>query len=168
MTDQQMPPSTRDATEQSHSLVEARATDALPYDVFLSYRHVEPDRSWVRKVLQPALEAAGVQTFIDYRDFRLGEPIVLEMTRAIELSRYTLAVMTPAYEESSFTEIENVMAEHLGLETKERRLLAVKREPTRPRLGLRTRLSLDMTDDAEFEVNLQRLVEALSLPSSRP
>ncbi len=146
----------------------AREADALPYDVFLSYRGVEPDRSWVRKKLEPALGAAGLQTFIDHRDFRLGEPLVLEMERAVEQSRYTLAVLTPAYEESSFTEIENVMADHLGLETKERRLLAVMREPTRPRLGLRTRLWLDMTDDDEFEVSLQRLVHELSLPSSRP
>ncbi|HEV8489950.1 MAG TPA: TIR domain-containing protein [Candidatus Limnocylindrales bacterium] len=150
------------------SPVVAREADALPYDVFLSYRGQEPDRSWVRKVLRPALEAAGLRAFIDHRDFRLGEPVVLEMARAVEQSRYTLAVLTPAYEESSFTEIENVMAEHLGLETKERRLLAVMREPTPPRLGLRTRLWLDMTDDDEFEVSLQRLIHELSLPSSRP
>jgi hypothetical protein len=146
----------------------ARATDGLPYDVFLSYRNSEPDGSWVRKTLRPALEAAGLRAFIDDRDFRLGAPLVLEMARAVEQSRYTLAVLTPDYLESNFTEIESVMAEHLGLETSQRRLLAVMRRPTRPRLGMRARLWLDMTDDTEFDVSLQRLIHELSLPSTMP
>jgi hypothetical protein len=145
----------------------ARAADGLPYDVFISYRHAEPGRTWVREVLAPGLEAAGVRVLIDHRDFRLGEAIVTEQERAVEQSRYTLAVLTPAYLESNFTELESVLAEHLGLETSQRRLIAVVRERTRPRLGLRARLSLDMTDDAKFQENLATLVQALSLPSSR-
>jgi hypothetical protein len=144
----------------------ARVTDGLPFDVFISYRHAPPDDVWVRKTLHPALEAAGLRALIDERDFRLGAPLVLEMTRAVEQSRYTLAVLSPAYVESNFTEIENVMAEHLGLETSQRRLLAIMRSPTRPRLGMRARLWLDMTNDSEFDVNVQRLVHELSLPSS--
>ena len=135
--------------------------DEPVYDVFLSYRQQEPDRSWVRKVLRPALEARGLSVCIDYRDFRLGAPLVLEMGRAVEQSRYTLVVLTPAYLESTFTEVENVMAEHLGLETRERRLLVVLREPCAPRLGLRARLWLDMTDDDEFVHNVDRLVQEL-------
>lgn len=131
------------------------------YDVFVSYRQQEPDRSWVRKILRPALEAAGPRLCIDHRDFRLGSPLVLEMGRAVEQSRFTLAVLTPAYLGSNFTELENVMAEHLGLETSERRLLAVLREPCTPRLGLRARLWLDMTDDADFDSNIARLVGEL-------
>jgi len=135
------------------------------YDVFLSYRRQEPDRSWVRKVLRPALEAEGLRACIDHRDFRLGAPLVLEMGRAVEQSRYTLAVLSPAYLDSGATELENVMAEHLGLETSERRLLAVMREPCTPRLGIRTRLWLDMTDDEEFAPNVDRLVQELRAPN---
>ena len=40
--------------------------------------------------------------------------------RAVESSTYTLAVLTPTYLESTFTELENVLAEHLGLEERER------------------------------------------------
>ena len=153
---------------EATSVSSARAADGLPYDVFLSYRSEEPDRSWVRKVLRPALEAAGLRAFIDHRDFRLGEPLVLEIARAVEQSRYTLSVLTPRYLESNFTELESVLAEHLGLEASQRRLLAVMRESARPRLGMRARLWLDMTDDSEFEETIQRLVYELSLPSSRP
>lgn len=137
---------------------------SLPYDLFLSYRHQEPDRSWVRKTLVPRLELEGLKACIDYRDFRLGEPVILEMSRAVEQSRYTVAVLTPAYLESNFTELENVMAEHLGLSNSQRRLLLIMREPCAPRLSLQARLWLDMTDDDEYEINIQRLVYELRQP----
>jgi hypothetical protein len=138
--------------------------DAYTYDVFISYRQQEPDKSWVRKILQRRLEAEGLRVCIDYRDFRLGAALVLEMARAVEQSRYTLAVLSPAYLESTFTELENVLAEHLGLEKSERRLLAILRQPCTPRLGFKARLWLDMTDDEEFDLNVQRLVDELRLP----
>ncbi len=135
------------------------------YDVFVSYRQHEPDKSWVRKTLLPRLEAEGLHVCIDYRDFRLGAPLLLEMARAVEQSRYTLAVLSPNYLTSNFTQLENVLAEHLGLEESQRRLLAIMREDCEPRLGIRARLWLDMTDGDEFETNLARLVHELRQPS---
>lgn len=137
------------------------ADDGFAYDAFLSYRHHEPDRTWVRKVLERRLVDEGLRVSIDYRTFPLGSPIVLEMARAVERSRYTVAVLTPAYLEGNFSELENVLAEHLGLEQGQRRLLAVMREPCEPRLGMRARLYLDLTDDDELDQQLARLVEEL-------
>ncbi len=136
--------------------------DEFKYDVFLSYSQHEPEKTWVRKVLLPRLEKElGLHVCIDYRDFRLGAPLVLEMARAVEKSRYTVAVLSPAYLESNFTELETVLAEHLGLERSQRRLLAVMRPSCSPRLGLRARLWLDMTQDGEFEVDVERLIYEL-------
>jgi hypothetical protein len=143
-----------------------REGGAEAYDVFVSYRHQDPDGAWVRGVLVERLCAAGLRVFIDYESFRLGAPIVLEMARGVEQSRYTLAVLSPAYLASNFTELEGVLAEHLGLEMSERRLLAVRREPCKPRLGFRARLWLDMTSDEEIERNLPRLIAAIREPSS--
>jgi len=134
------------------------------YDVFISYRQQEPDGPWVRGVLIERLRAAGLQVFVDYDTFRLGAPLVLEMARGVEQSRYTLAVLSPAYLESNFTELENVLAEHLGLELSQRRLLAVRRLPCKPRLSLRARLWLDMITDEEVDRNLPRLITALREP----
>jgi hypothetical protein len=67
-------------------------------------------------------------------------------------------VLTPAYLASNFTELETVLAEHLGLEESQRRLLLLMREPCRPRLGLRARLQLDVTGDGE---QLDRLLDEL-------
>ncbi len=133
-------------------------------DLFISYSHQEPDRSWVRRRLLPRLEREGLRVCVDYRDFRLGAPLVLEMARAVEQSRYTLAVLSPAYLASNFAELENVLAEHLGLEKGQRRLLTVMRQDCTPRLGMRARMWLDMTDDAEFEAAVARLAYELRQP----
>jgi len=134
------------------------------YDVFISYRHQEPDGSWVRKLLLPRLKSGGLRVCIDYVSFRLGAPLVLEMERAVEQSRYTLAILSEAYLTSNFTELENVLAEHLGLEQSQRRLLVALREACKPRLGMRARLMLDLTDEEELETGLARLISALREP----
>jgi len=134
--------------------------DEFKYDLFVSYSQQEPVKSWVRKSLLPRLEAQGLRACIDFRDFRLGAPLVLEMERGVEESRYTLAVLTESYLTSNFTELEGILAEQLGLEKSERRLLAVMRESCTPRLG-RDRLWLDMTNDDELDLNIERLVYEL-------
>ena len=143
-------------------------TSPSSYDFFISYRHRDPDKSWVRKTLVPALEARGLRALIDYRDFRLGAPLVTEMARAVEECRFTLAVITRTYIESNFTELENVMAKQLGLEKSQVRLIGILRDPdldiSKVRLDIRGSLMLDMTDDDEFEVLVERLVGAIKNP----
>jgi hypothetical protein len=135
--------------------------DRFQYDAFVSYRRAEPDLNWVHSRLVPRLRADGLLVCLDDDSFRLGAPLVLEMERAVRNSRYTLAVITPRYLLSSFTEVEAVLAEHLGRERTERRLLAVMREQARPRPGIRARMSLDMTEDIQFEVAAVRLCAQL-------
>ena len=132
-----------------------------PCDVFISYRHVDPDKSWVRGQLVPGLRKGGVRVCLDVEAFRLGRPIVLEMGRAVEWCTFTLAVITKAYLLSTFTELETVMAEHLGLEQRKRRLLMVMREAAQVRLSMRANLWLDMTDDSTFEQNIAVLCRHL-------
>jgi hypothetical protein len=129
------------------------------YDIFVSYRWQEPDRAWVRATLIPALQDAGLEVCADYISFRIGRPVIREMERAVESSRFTLAVMTPAYVQGAFSDLEAVMAQHLSLEEREDRFLVVLREET-PQipLGTRARIWLDMTQDAEFTAAIQRLI----------
>lgn len=135
------------------------------YDVFLSYRQSEPDCNWVRCILEPKLKLGGLATCIDIRDFQLGETLLLEMERAVEQSRYTLAVLSPAYLESNFTELENLLAGHLGLEESRNRLIVVQRAPCHPPLRMRANLWLDMQDDSQFKTNVNKLISQLKLPS---
>jgi len=67
------------------------------YDVFVSYRWVEPDMSWVREQFVPALQAAGLRVLLDVTDFVPGRNLILEMTRAGNESRRAVCVISPAY-----------------------------------------------------------------------
>jgi hypothetical protein len=144
-----------------------RHEDGFEYDVFLSYRHQDPDKTWVRKTLYPRLKAEGLKVCLDVVDFRLGEPVINEMERAVVESRYTTAVLTPAYLSSNFTDFENVIAQHLGLEQSQRRFLGLLREPCKPRLGIRALYYLDMSDDDEFDLGVARLAAQLREPPDR-
>ena len=146
-----------------------RPEDGFKYDVFLSYRGQDPDKTWVRKTLYPRLKAEGLKVCLDAVDFRLGEPVIHEMERAVTESRYTMAVLTPAYLTSNFTDFENVIAQHLGLEQSQRRFLGLLREPCNPRLGIRALYYLDMTDDDEFDLGIARLATQLrESPDRKP
>jgi hypothetical protein len=138
--------------------------DGFKYDVFLSYAATGSDANWTRKVLLPRLKASGLRVCIDVETFRLGAKIITEIERAVETSRYTLAVLSPAYLESGFRELENVLAEHVGIEESQRRLLAVMRETCKPRLGMRARMWLDVSDDRELDASVERLVHELRMP----
>jgi hypothetical protein len=134
------------------------------FDVFISYRQHEPEMTWVRQLLVPRLEAAGVKPMIDVRHFRLGAPLIKEMERGVIQSRYTLLVATPSYFKSSFTEFENLLSQQLGLEESKDRLLVVMREPCELSLRLSYKLWLSMISDEEVEKNLPRLSQALLAP----
>jgi hypothetical protein len=142
-------------------MLDAATRNPEPFDVFVSYRSKGAECAWVRGVLAVRLRAAGLRVFLDMECFRPGTPLVLEMARGVQQSRYTLAVLTPAYLVSNFTELEGVLAEHLGLKQRRDRLLAVVREPCQPRLSLRSRLWFDMRTSEEVARNLPRLAAAI-------
>jgi hypothetical protein len=130
------------------------------YDLFVSYRRMVPDGPWVRDVFVPRLEALGLKVCLDERDFAPGVYLIKEMERAVLQSRFTLAVLSPEYLESGYTELEHVLSRHLGLEDRKNRFLAVLRRPCDLGLDLRARVWIDMTDDRDFEERVGRLVRA--------
>lgn len=141
--------------------------DDYAYDVFISYLAKDADKTWVRKTLLPALESQGLRVAIDSR-FPLGVPLITSVEKAIQQSRYTVVILSPRYLESSYDEFENLIAQHLGLEESKYRLIPVIKEECTPRLGLRILFLLDMTDEDEFDTNIERLVYQLKqLPEGR-
>ncbi len=92
------------------------APDALQYDAFISYRNDDyDDRDWVEEVMVPRLERLGLRVCIETRDFQLGAPLIEEAELAVEQSRYTVAVFTPAYVAGPFAQYQRVLAAHLGM-----------------------------------------------------
>jgi tetratricopeptide (TPR) repeat protein len=77
---------------------------SFAYDVFVSYSH--RDSRWVFDELLPQLDSAGLRACVDVNDFQFGAPLPQEIERAVEHSRHTLLVFTPAYLESVWTRYE--------------------------------------------------------------
>ncbi|HWO21218.1 MAG TPA: TIR domain-containing protein [Kofleriaceae bacterium] len=141
------------------------APDAHAYDVFVSYARRDPDdRAWVERVLVPFLERAGLRACLEHRDFRLGQPRIREMERAVTESRYTLAVLSPSYVRDGFTDFQALLAQHRSLETRAPRLVPVLRRECRLELGTRMTSLLDLSADDDVPAGLARLALALREP----
>src|SRR5438477_6640556 len=67
------------------------------FDVFVSYRWVEPDQTWVREQFVPSLKAAGLRVLLDVEDFVPGRNLILEMSRAGSSSSHLICVISPDY-----------------------------------------------------------------------
>lgn len=135
------------------------------YDIFVSYRHrPEADRLWVADKFVPSLENAGLRVCLDDQCFGLGSAPILEMEKAVLDSRFTVGVFTPEYADSGFTELEKIMAIHLGNGQNAARFIGlIYRDCTLPLMS-RSTLMLDMRDESKFEANIQRLVNAVKKP----
>jgi hypothetical protein len=100
--------------------LEAKLVPAQPeFDVFISYS--SRDKQWVRNDLLNRIESAGLRVFIDFRDFRRGAPSIKEMERAVTMCRRTILVLTPAYLESEWCDVEGAMESSTAKLTKMRK-----------------------------------------------
>ena len=149
------------------SVVVPPPPDPFTYDGFVSYRRADPaDRAWVETVMVPRLEQLGLRLCLEHRDFRLAQPRIREMERAVTASRYTLSVLTPGYLEGGFEDFQSLLAQHQSWETRVARFIPLMRRPCRPSLGVQLILQpmLDLSSDAEVDAGLQRLALALREP----
>ena len=96
-------------------------TDRFEFDVFISYSH--KDREWVNANLIPKLSAFRVSYAIDYKDFVGGRSTNAEMLRLITVSRHTIAVVTPNWLLSSFTDFESQLSKAMDPLTQAMRLI---------------------------------------------
>ena len=137
-----------------------RLDDGYAYDVFISYSGAKEDRAWVRSYLLPYLEGQQIRVAVDFRA-PLGLPKLALIEQAVQTSRYTVPVLSPAYLASGLADFENQVAQYLGTEQGAYRLLPVMAAPCTPRLGLRMLPILDLSDSDEAGLNLERLVDQM-------
>src|SRR5215212_918348 len=84
------------------------------HDLFISY--AEADRAWVDGFLLDALERAGVE-YHSEDAFTLGVPRLIEFERAIQQSKRTLLILSPAYLADTFGQFVDVLVNSYGMET---------------------------------------------------
>jgi hypothetical protein len=138
--------------------------EPTPYDVFISYSH--KDATWVRGVLLPNLEKAGLRACIDYRDFEIGAPVVTEMQRAVVTSRKTLLILTPEYLDSAWTEFENLMLQTFDPANRKRRLIGLLKETCGLPLRLGYLTYVNFAEPADPDRVWTQLFAALGAPSA--
>jgi hypothetical protein len=146
------------------------ATSDTSYDVFISYSHA--DATWVREWLQPHLEAAGLRICVDWRDFDIGVPSLENMERAVDHSRHTLLVLTPAWVASEWAAFELLLTQTADPAARRRRLLPLLRQPCQPPRRIAMLSYADFTQQGAWETELQRVIAAvqgeLHLPELGP
>ena len=142
-------------------------TDNL-YDVFISHSHA--DREWVRGELLPRLEEAGLRIIVDYRDFEIGVPKLVNMERAVDSSQHTVVVLTPEWVASEWAEFEALLVGTTDPAARRRKLIPLMLRPCEPsgRIGRLELAYVDFTRLSERKTQMDRLLKALSARPEPP
>jgi len=137
----------------------ALPADRFAHDVFISYSH--NDKDWVYQRLLPSLEAAGLKVCIDFRDFEPGLPSLINMENAVERSRKTLIVLTPAWVESEWTAFESLLIQTDDPAARQRRIIPLLLTLCQPPKRIAILTYLDFTDPNQFDFQMGRLIKAV-------
>lgn len=129
-----------------------------PYDVFVSYS--PEDRAWVEKWLLPRLEQAELRVF-DHDDFIVGMPRLENIERAVELSRRTIVVLTPAWLASEWNAFEAMLVRASDPAARRRRLIPVLLKPCELPDALRALEPADFTAESHWTKEARRLTRDL-------
>ena len=129
------------------------------HKIFISYSH--KDKEWVKNWLLPKLENAGLQTHIDYRDFEIGVPSVINMERAVVQCAKTILVLTEHWLNSEWTQFEGLMLQTedpIGLRKRILPMMLCDCELP-PRLKIFT--YADFRDENERDFQIERLINQI-------
>jgi hypothetical protein len=133
------------------------------YDVFISYSHT--DREFVTK-LANKLRENGIMVFLDYEEFRVGSPLIIELERAVTSSRYILLVLSPDFLQSSWNNFESLFIQMVDPTGRERRIIPLIYRDADIPLRLRSLVYIDFRGnfDSAFQALLVGLSKRLSDP----
>jgi hypothetical protein len=130
------------------------------YDAFLSYRHLEPDRTYAVRLLEE-LEGRGLKVAIDARDFAPNAHFLSEMERCITQSRFVLCVLTARYIESDHTSEEAIISKTLDMADRQQRIVPLKFEAVALPVWLHGLVGIDFSASADVDP-MERLLGMLT------
>lgn len=133
------------------------------YDVFISYSHADED--WVENTLLKALEDAGLRVCIDFRDFAVGRPSIINMQDAALESRHTVLVMTQSWIKSEWTLFESLLVRTKDPSGLTQRTIPLRLQPVELPDFISMLTWVDFTRADRHELAWQKLFEALNAPS---
>ncbi len=129
------------------------------YDVFISYSHA--DKEWVRDELLCRLENAGFKVYIDFRDSKIGTPILTNIEYAVENSRHTILVLTPSYHKSEWCEFESLLVGVADITGRKQKFLPIVLHDCKLPSRIAMLAYADFTNVKEREEQFQRLVDQI-------
>jgi hypothetical protein len=144
--------------------------EGFRYDAYVSYVDREPDATWVWDTLLPRLEEAGLRIAVSGDVEEPGVARVVNVERGIKQAKRTVVVLSEVYLADHVADFENVLAQTMGVQEGNYRLLPVEIAPIDAsqlpvRLSILTTLNLIHPRRAEREFG--RLVRALQGPLPR-
>jgi TIR domain-containing protein len=145
----------------------AGAAQPIRYDVFLSYRHDNPDMAFARQLLD-TLESHGYRVAIDERDFPANASFLLEMERCVRQSRFTVAVISSRYLVSDNCQEEAIICKVLDMGDRKRRLIPLLIEPVAIPAWLYGIVGIDWTTKDPLVDPFDRLRATLGAPGADP
>ncbi|AGC44954.1 hypothetical protein MYSTI_03648 [Myxococcus stipitatus DSM 14675] len=134
-------------------------TSIFKFDVFIDY--ATADAPWVRDSLLPYLEAAGLRIGIDFRSFKVGHSNLENRGHTLEISQWTILVLTPAWLREDWTGFEAILNQSTDRSGLLRRLLPVTLEKCDLPNTLSTLTQTDLTSKTERPRELERLTNSL-------
>jgi len=142
----------------------AETSEPMPatheFDLFII--HAATDAAFVREYLLPALELPRNRVLL-VDELPLGGLVVSEIDRGVSRSRYTVAVLSPAYLEDRWADFGVELASHLSL--KDARVIPLRLIDCELPVRLDARISLDFTDKGRWRWETARLRELLHSPA---
>lgn len=139
--------------------------EVATYDLFISY--AAADRAWVEGYLLNAMTEAGIRCHSE-ATFALGAVRLVEFEHAIEQSRRTLLVLSPAYLADDFSQFVGSLAQCYGFETATWPVIPLVLHPVDLPPSLNVLVRLDATNPEEWGRGLERLCADLQRPVPLP
>ena len=143
--------------------ISEHAEPAHAYDLFVV--HAATDAEFVRGYLLPALNLPSSRVLL-VDDLPLGSVIVAEVDRGVAQSRFTVAVLSPAYLADRWAVFGEQLASHLSVD--DTRIIPLRLTACDLPLRLNARVSLDFTDGALWDAQAERLRVLVQAPTPAP
>ena len=122
------------------------------YDVFISFNRADGD--WVSSWLLPRLVAVGLRVCFEPRDFAIGVPRLVNIENAVDGSRHTVIVLSPAWVENEWNDFAALLLQTADPVGRQGRLLPLLFRPCDlpPRINFLT--LADFTRPEEWDTAL--------------
>jgi formylglycine-generating enzyme required for sulfatase activity len=142
--------------------VESLLSATTPHEFDLFVIHAAADAAFVREYLLPALELPSHRVLL-VDELPLGGLVISEIDRGVSRSRYTVAVLSPAYLEDRWADFGAELASHLSLH--DVRVIPLRLIDCEPPVRLEARVALDFTDKCRWAWETARLRDLLRTPA---